>query len=482
MALRGRAHDNPRRRGEVQLGLRAALWPDKPHRPQQRYVLGSRRLWHGLFGGRGSGKTVALAQKVVQLALANPSATGLVLGRTGREISDKIVPAIQREFTKIRLASGFNLVRSWSQADQAWTLINGARILLRPYGRRASLKLVNGYNAAWAGLDEVEYAQVPAQEVVQSVFFALRAPEASLRCMAVVSSPNGMRGFPKLFHDAQADGSPRHYVVTATVYDNPYIDDDFIAALRAGSSTRQWKQEGLGQILLPSDTVFGGEYSEAQHVVPWTWRRGLPYVVGIDWGTTHAYFMFAQVLPDGTWVVAYEETHEETSRLKFREAIVKAVKLMRQRYGSTPYMFAADRAVKSENLWLGNLFGPVARGGIVRMDTRQEQDIARGLAIISSMLDPLEGAPKVLFSSQLPTRGPGFAGLRYSMTHYRWQRHADGTLTDRPWKDDITDHPIDALRYAIVGGAYDPDLHGGAPLPYVAVHQPLDFSGDGSFT
>jgi hypothetical protein len=48
-----------------------------------------------------------------------------------------------------------------------------------------------------------------------------------------------------------------------------------------------------------------------------------------------------------------------------------------------------------------------------------------------------------------------------SMAAYRYMLDRDGNPTDIPAKDNLHDHAVDALRYAIVAGSRFKELHGG---------------------
>lgn len=453
---------------KLQVDWTKVFWA-KPYPQQERFVFGSARRRQLFLGGRGTGKTWALMLKVLFLALRNHGRVGAVFGRTQKEIELKLLRYFLEHCATFQRVTGIRLVRSHNAKFGVTTLFNGSQIFWLTYGREDALANARGYDLAWAVMDEVDHAHVEGVYAMGVIDFAVRGDHPELQ-LAVATTPDGLRGVTGHFLQLQRDRDPNVFVSHATVYDNPFKSEREIEILKAGCSNALWKQEGLGYVLTPSNVVFG-EYDEARHVVPWRWKRDLPYVLCIDWGTSHAYWCMVQVTPDGRWIVAREQKVEGVSRIQFRELVKAAV----EDIGYPPSGVANDRAVRSEKLWARGYFGSVAEFGVKSCDSTQEQSIPFGVEAIRSMMDPVDEEPKLLFSDTLsPTLRKDGRGLRGALINYRFAMRMDPdgskVQTNQPLKDDINDHPIDALRYGVVMFAKQRKLHGGRILPFARAH------------
>jgi len=454
---------------------------------QREFVNGSDRLHQIWLGGRGTGKTWGLMLKALWLALRNPGeprpggsyrlCEGAMFGRTAREIDHKLAPYFEEHLRTFQDATGINLLAWYSGKFDCYTLINGARIYKLSYGRADALKKDRGYTLGWAVMDEVEHAEVNSRDAFEIVLATLRHPLAKESTLAVATSPNGLRGVTAHFLKKLRAGDPNYYAQTATVYDNPYVDDVFRERLKSGCSPRMWRQEGLGEILRPVEAIY--DFEEGKHLIDWRWRADLPYILGIDWGEAHAYACAIQIDENsGRWVVARERKMEDGSRPKFREVVLDLVR----ECARAPYMIATDRAVRSENNWAMGTFSDVCEGGIRWAKSRTQQHIAWGVGAVEYMLNPPAGKgigqdddPRLVFSRELSghleTAG---RGLRGAMINYRYRRRRMDTgeyvITNDPETNTPNCHPCDALRYAVISSVYDEKVHGGRVLPYVEAH------------
>ena len=228
-------------------------------------------------------------------------------------------------------------------------------------------------------------------------------------------------------------------------------------------------------VLKPMSAVFDA-YDESRHVIPWSWDHRIKnWGLGIDWGTNHAYMVAVQflerserigdrVLPAGSWIVADERKFEGVSRETFRQEVIKFIKSKRK----LPHWIATDRAVRSENSWVKSAFPAVPH--TKWCESRDEQNVRDGLACISYMLDPFEGDARLYFSDQLDKgvlkQG---RGIRGSMVNYCYKTDPRdrSIILDILDKDNVNDHPCDALRYLVVTSARHEIVHGGTWLPYV---------------
>lgn len=457
----------------------------KDHPPQARFVFGPHRPWgcpryQGFLGGRGLGKSWALARKAYLLSLLNappekgPPIWGALFGRTMKEVHHKILPILHEDAARIREEFGIDVMPRLNKEDQTLHWPNGSSAYILSYEDPKELNKARGYTLGWAVIDEADQHNTVSTDMILAVVnFAVRDPRAKHQAICWASSPNGLRGFARLHHEAYIREDKSFYLVGGTMFDNPYYDPAIIEQMRGAMSARLWKQEALGICLTPRNVVLG-EYSERRHVRPYTWDEFAKTVIFIDWGTSHAYIGAAQVNEAGRWVVARERKETDTTYPRFRKTVERFVEeCMRSSGGRAPYLMACDGAVKSETLWLKNKYQAICEGGVWALPKDWEQRIDWGLALISSMLDPADGTkPRLYFASSLSASTDDAAmGIRGALVSYTYATYrsemGEVVLTDIPSKRNNADHPIDALRYGICCSVYDAALHGGKPLPFL---------------
>lgn len=436
-----------------------------PCYPAQRDFIGGNmhapnHLW---LGGVGTGKTTSLVYATLLLAQLNPGHDVCLFGRTGPDLTTILIPLFFHALELWQDATGDELLAGGKGYNKTTRIARmkgtGTRILFRPYDR---IDKVRGMTLAAAMVDEIEFATVSSLEAFMVIQSRIRAPGAPYRQMKIATTPNGLQGCTAHFLEKQREENKRYRCIRATVHDNPYLDAEYIENLRAACTPRQWKQEGEGRILKPTMAVFS-EFDEEVHVVPFSWPLDCkdPYILIVDWGTSHAYFAAIVVDASGRWVVAYEEKKEDTSSARFRKALVDFV----DSRGQEPELIATDRAKPKENAWA---VGTFRESWVRSMESKGEQSIINGVEAVRFMLDPLEGPPRLYFSDQLKgginEKG---RGLRGAMVFYRNVVDKNGVATNQPLKDNVNDHPIDALRYGVIASADRPKLHGGAMLPFI---------------
>lgn len=441
-------------------------------------------LFSLFLAGVGAGKTHALTAWVIARALRNPNATGALLGRTSVDLATVLLPNLFDRLDEIRNSSGINLIRNYDKGQGKLSLINGAEILFRPFNRIAKLR---GTTFTFIGLDEAEFSEAPPDEIWAVTTGRLRG-KGPCPGLAAATSPNGLRGITRKFVDAQghyADAVAKGdkdaakawacwHVTCATSHDNPYLPPHFFDALNS-LSKRRYQQEVEGKVLRPLHSVLP---LEDRHLVPWRWQDwpSLPRVYGVDWGTQGAHVaVMAQVQPNGTWTVADELIVDDAPRGKFQDQLHRWI----DGHGrAPPALIGVDRAAPVENGILERHY----RSTPVRwMESREEQRVTEGLEMVRDLLDPVDGDPKLRFATSLAqVNGGQTAPILPALRGYVYHLDVDGVPTTRPRKDNINDHAVDALRYAVRGSADVPHLHGGrtlysaAPSPNNNTARPMD--------
>jgi len=452
-----------------------------PHAKQWQFLASTARF--NLFlAGMGSGKTWSLCLKALMLALQNPGVPGVLAGRVYPDVRDTLEPELFGLNDAIHKACGVNLIVRHSKADGVLHMLNGAQIWLRSYDKPQRLL---GRNLAWACLDELEFSVAPADQVLDVVNSRVRHKGATIRQIAIATSPNGLSPLVQKFREAQGRGDASYCLTTCKTTDNPHLPPDFLEGLRSQMSERAYRQNVLGEILRPQDVVFP-EFEDRHHVVPFTRNRDNPVVLGVDWGTNHSAALLFEVCQfTGVWTCFAELLGEGNNRDGWRRMLMDWLRehdLVGSRGVANDRLVLAgtDRAVPPENNWLN---GTLRRTKLRWAQSKAQQWKPNQIEMIRSMLGPAHGDPRLLFSDELSRdeRGDTWP-LIPSLQRYHYRRRIDGQLDQSPVKDDKTDHVIDALCYAVLAGWSDPALHGGISRPnessWQAYHRAAPQDGD----
>lgn len=389
-----------------------------------------------LVSGVGAGKTLASVVQMMLALVLNPGCSAAFVSPTFDSVQNIILPEW------LRLCDGMARMgtpimtkyhRSMAKAD----LVGGGMLLFRSFDRVDNLR---GFTFCAVNIDESEVSMNP-EYVFRTLSDRVRDPSAHVHEVNVTTTPKGLRGVPRMFVERRSTPHKSEWWAgRATSMQNPHLPDTFIDSLKQGHSTRSYEQEVMGRILRPSHVVFP-EVSREMHSIPWTYDPSLPYVMACDFGYSHPYYGFAQMLPDGRAVIFDEWCEDEVPETQQKQWVIDKCRSL----GKEPEHITGDRAVKEMLAWMMHQF-PSAR--VHRMRTRKEQQIVAGLEAMRALFDPLEEAPKLLISDRL-WDSKKERGICKSLGMYRWKVNREGLITDTPYKDNLSDHSIDSWRYAV---------------------------------
>jgi hypothetical protein len=189
--------------------------------------------------------------------------------------------------------------------------------------------------------------------------------------------------------------------------------------------------------------------------------RGGLWIFGIDWGANRAAAVAIHIDPMGRRVLVDELVQRPQSRGHWRAEVRRWIDAWTGH--RPPFMISSDRASPMENRWIASVYG-IKRTICTTLSSKAEQYIRTGLQMIQDHLDPADGSePSLVFSDKLnqQQQEDQVAGILPSMLAYRWRVDREGNPTDVAHKDNIHDHVVDAMRYAIVAAAKFPILNGG---------------------
>ena len=430
----------------------------KPYEKQAQFLLSQARN-RFFCAGRFAGKSWTLTLDALLSALVyNPNTPGALLGRTETDLKKNLLPFLRSHLDTLQRETGYNWVRRYSVGDQCIELQNGSVIHWKGYERIDKLR---GLNLAWVAADEICWAEQNELTVYETILPAIRVP-CPRPSFAVASSPNGLRGITELFRQKQLEEDPQFHVTRCSSYSNPFVDRSVVDACKASMSKARYDQEILAKALRPSSAIFD-TFEDSRHVINHdilAHDRDCKYIFGVDWGISKAAALAIQVLPNGQWIVIDELVTHPASRGHFRAELKDFIAKWCGRNGA-PFLISADRAIPEENMWLQKVYG-VKKTIIKPMESKREQSVSNGIKVIQDMLSPLEGPPKLLFLRGLSRTIKGdLAGVLPSLQNYRFKVDREGNPTDQPFKDNVTDHILDALRYVCSAGLLFKELHGG---------------------
>lgn len=403
-----------------------------------------------MLGGIGSGKTLAGCAETAMLAIANAGANGAVLAPTFDQILHVVVPELRAMFDEMA-ARGYPLVRRWKHSTACFELIGGGRLFARSFDRVDSIR---GFNLAYIHLDETSMARRPTY-VFDTLVGRLRDRTANKLQIHITTTPRGLHGVVAKFVSMRqaadlleateaANVRRTWWVGRAPTQANTHLPAGYVESLRAGYSRRQWEQEVEAKLLKPETAVFS-EFSRERHLRPWRYDATIgAYDLAIDWGHSHPSVLFIQRIPGTGEAVIFDEFCEDgVPRDHLRHYIRRAC----ERLGRPPSNIAGDRAVKSENAWAMHTY-PSAM--LHTMKSRRHQAIVTGVELLRTMLDPVDRAPLLYIAEHL-AKDPPPRGIVLCLENYRYKMRPDGSISDEIWKDNLSDHSIDALRYWTVG-------------------------------
>jgi len=217
--------------------------------------------------------------------------------------------------------------------------------------------------------------------------------------------------------------------------DNPFLDQDFVEALKTEYTGVWFQRYVLGQWVIAEGVVYD-MFDAARHVT-----ADIPsikkYWVGVDYGTSNATaFVLLGVGSDNRLYVLREYRHEAGADLARSKTDAQyAMDFVSWLGDRRPEWIFIDPSAKSFRLTLWNLRGKYPALFKVAAANNEVLD---GIRKISSLLS----AEKLFIHKSCK-------GLQEEFASYAWDPKAQERGEDKPIKEH--DHSLDALRYAING-------------------------------
>jgi PBSX family phage terminase large subunit len=169
-----------------------------------------------LYGGAGSGKSVAAAQKHLRRAFKSGGERFYVFRKIGATIRDSLWPLLTS------LASEAELPCKFNKSDHTITFDNGSQIVCRGLDEPEKLKSLAGVTSVW-----LEEADQMTEQDWRQVEARVRGGAPTYKQFTLTFNPvDESSWLKKTFFDNHIEGS---YVSHSTYKDNLWVTDDDIA-------------------------------------------------------------------------------------------------------------------------------------------------------------------------------------------------------------------------------------------------------------
>jgi hypothetical protein len=434
------------------LGIVSAATGYDPLPKQLKFHLAAapgQRVSKFFCGGIGTGKSTCAMVEDIIVALCNPGTRALVVAPTYDQALHVLLPIFLRICEQMERA-GFPILRKFRWSQMRAELVCGGEFFFRSVSKVDNLL---GFEFALIHFDESE--TVAAPERIWAALDGRMRQVANWREMIGTSTPRGLRGVLGIFHAAREDYKTpeerelrrQQYVfIRATTLDNPHLPPDYIENLRRTLSVAAWRQEVMAEILKPEAAVYG-VFERRRHAInvgtkaEWIAtmaRTGTSYDLVYDFGPNYSHILWIATNEAGVGIVFDELCEDGMSTQRIHQEIITRCNVL----GRPPDWIVCDRAVMSERRWAAQQY---PQSYVQIMDSRSEQSILEGIAVVTNLLDPMVGDPKLRFASYLWDQTPR-RGIVKCMALYRYQMQVNGLLGRMPWKDNQHDHGCDDIR------------------------------------
>ena len=176
----------------------------------------------GYIGGFGSGKSYALAAKLIFLGLANPGATLMACEPTFPMIRTVLIPAMDQALDQWDIEYSF---RASPQPEYCLDLPTGKVTILCQSAE--NYQRIRGQNIAAAVWDEADTSPVDTAQKAGEMLLA-RMRTGSVNQLAIASTPEGFR---YCYRNFKENPGPDKRQITVNTMDNPHLPAEFVPSL-----------------------------------------------------------------------------------------------------------------------------------------------------------------------------------------------------------------------------------------------------------
>lgn len=375
--------------------------------------------------GRRAGKTMLMALKMIDFGSRHSNKNIWYVAPTYRQAKQIVWEMLKQMLPK-------ELVSKWNETELTIQLKTGSKISLKGADNPDSLRGVS--------IDLIIFDEVAFFARWDEVWKIFRPTLADSKADTwFISTPNGFNHFKHLADNYNPELDIKlfrpqdvryfHY----TTYDNPYIEEDEIEAMRAEMDDESFAQEILGEFRKMTGLIYK-EFQRQTHMVDipvgrinsnWTFTRSL------DFGFNHkAALGYFAISPDQKEIYMYDGMYMNglTEYDIANACIIKD----QGRIITNPVADSAQPMSIEELMVYGVRFEPVKKG---------KDSVKHGITKVAELLKIRKdtGKPTLMFSKNL-------TWVADEMEKYRWmERKTDGVVTEVPYKKE--DDAMDMIRY-----------------------------------
>lgn len=365
-----------------------------------------------LYGGAGSGKSYAAAQKVLYRTLGEAGLNTLVVRKVAATLRHSVYALVKRQIEKEGLAS---LFASNDTLMELTCRLNGNKIIFKGLDDPEKLKSIDEIGQIWIEeATELSELQTPdgLKSDIDQLDLRLRGEAGYYKQLILTFNPVSVRHWiKKKFIDVQRDDV---FVLKTTYRDNPFIDKEYRAVMERlrEQNYEYYRVYALGEWGSLSGLVYPN-YKIVKDV-PKYYETTL---LGIDFGYNHP-FAVVQVFLDGKKLyideVFYASEVENSS-------VIETVKRSR------PDLLAVRG------------FADAARPDLISEWRRN------GFNVQKAVKSVFEGIQKVKSYELYVTERS--VNVLDELQTYSWKQDKFGNTLDEPVK--FHDDAMDAIRYAL---------------------------------
>lgn len=400
-----------------------------------------------IAGGFGSGKTTAVALKILQLAAENPGVPGLVLSQTWGSLWST---------TMRRL---FTILRATLARDQIPRIIDRGGECYFHFGDDVPIYLrsakhtetYDGLDVGWLVGDEIRHWNHESYNVA----LGRRRLRCALPQSCFASTP-AMHWMAEEYNR----GKPGRDLIRAPTSQNAAnLDPNFIPNLRLSYSRRMQQAVIDGVFTVLEGSVFeeldGG--TDSPWVVDYKPLPSRRTFLGVDPGFRHSAVVFVQEEAPLRWVVFDQIMMDGAPDA----AVVRAIMAKRVPIDAIWCDPAADATQSAIQLDTIDMLEQIPRRhhGPICYLAGHYRSVSYGIDKLRTLLGTRDGAQPIrLRFARAMVEQEQQRGIMRDLLASVYPDGATGARQDQPVKDGMTDHSRDALRYLAVGLCLTSDL------------------------
>jgi Terminase large subunit, T4likevirus-type, N-terminal len=413
--------------------------------PSQRRFYETTAKYSGFSGPVGSGKTVALVNKALQMAVENPGCLGLLGAPTIPMLQSVTIRTMLETLEMRHVPFTFH-----SQASKLFLPRSRSTIVFRPLEFFDRLR---GLNLAWFGIDELTYCREGAWQVLQQ---RIRDPKARKLGGFAVWTPKGFDWVYDRFispatrlegHEAIIAGSREN---VAVLRNNPGYYED----LKASYDDRFYRQEAEGEYL----NIFSGRvyysYEGERNDAPLEFNLYQRLNWALDFNIDPMSSVLLQDLGGNIQVldeISLRGASINDMCARFIERVTPLMAKWRDTNGQRPFEVGVygDAAANSGNIQtkrsdyqaIREYFRSIPEIKLVWCENTSNPPVKDRVASVNRMLCDAMGRVRLFVD-------PRCTELRSDFLKVSWKRGAEGFDLDKK-SNSLRTHMSDALGYFI---------------------------------